>query len=861
MKGARFVRLLTVVFTVLSVMRVHAQSWGGRDYDGEPWVKNVSKPYKVTKGLDGRHIAIWASHGRYYDAEKGGWQWQRPTLFCTNEDLYTQTIVVPYLIPMLENAGAVVFTPRERDWQRHEVIVDNDDHTRLINYIESDIKYPWTDAPRPGFAVHGGKYYDGENPFTAGTARQARTTSSKSKYSQISYQPNLPEAGRYAVYVSYQTVDDGIDDANYTVWHKGQKTEFHVNQLMGGSTWVYLGTFDFDKGCNQYNRVTLTNRSHHHGVVTADAVRFGGGMGNIERDGEVSGLPRCLEGARYSTQWMGMPYSLYVHQNDYKDDINTRSHSLNYVAGGSCYFPDTVGLRVPLELSLAVHSDAGYAPDGRSIFGSLGIYTTEKNGSTHFRSGLSRAASGVLASSLLNNASRDLKARYGNWVVRQLYDRNYSETRLPEVPSAIFETLSHQNFPDMRYGQDPDFKFTLARSIYKTLLHYVCNMHGERHYEIAPLAPQNIKVELGRKGEARLTWTATNDPQERDAEATAFVVYTATGSAGFDNGTFVRNSSYSLKLEPGVLYSFRVVATNKGGCSFPTEVVSACYEPRAAKTILIVNGFHRLSSPAVIDNDSLQGFNIAADAGVTYGRTAGWAGHQLVFNRNHIGREDESGLGYGETELAGMFIGGNDFNYIRTHATAIKAAGEYNIVSCSREWLDGGALPLDRYHMVDIILGLECNDGHSLIKYKTFTPAMQRLLYDYAAKGGALMVSGANIASDMIADNERQFMAQVLKCGSGGKDSSQSETVSGMSRTFDFYRHLNEHHYAAQWPDIVQPTVGATTAMTYAGGSSAAVAYSSNNFRSIALGFPFECIKDEGQQQAVMKEILKFLIQ
>ena len=62
--------------------------------------------------------------------------------------------------------------------------------------------------------------------------------------------------------------------------------------------------------------------------------------------------------------------------------------------------------------------------------------------------------------------------------LRDLYDRNYSETRLPIVPSAILETMSHQNFGDMRYGQDPNFRFTLARSIYKTLLRYI-TQHGD----------------------------------------------------------------------------------------------------------------------------------------------------------------------------------------------------------------------------------------------------------------------------------------------------------------------------------------------------------------------------------------------
>ena len=115
---------------------------------------------------------------------------------------------------------------------------------------------------------------------------------------------------------------------------------------MGGGTWVYLGTFKFDAGSNEFNRVVLTNQSSKRGIVTADAVRFGGGMGNIERGGKVSGLPRNMEGARYYAQWAGMPYSVYsTHNgtNDYADDINTRSKMTNYLGGGSCYMPTTDG--------------------------------------------------------------------------------------------------------------------------------------------------------------------------------------------------------------------------------------------------------------------------------------------------------------------------------------------------------------------------------------------------------------------------------------------------------------------------------------------------------------------------------------
>lgn len=137
------VRLLTTIITLTVAGHLTAQyqdgntrAWGSIEYKDDPWVYRVSRPNNITEGLLNRHIALWASHGRYYDADKGKWVWQRPNLFGTTEDLFTQTIVVPYLIPMLENAGATVFTPRERDWQTHEVIVDNDDRQKAPYYIE-----------------------------------------------------------------------------------------------------------------------------------------------------------------------------------------------------------------------------------------------------------------------------------------------------------------------------------------------------------------------------------------------------------------------------------------------------------------------------------------------------------------------------------------------------------------------------------------------------------------------------------------------------------------------------------------------------------------------------------------------------
>ena len=838
------------------------RTWNGVDYEGKPWVSRASLPYKITDGLQNRHLCIWASHGRYFHVRDSVWKWQRPPLFGTREDLFTQTIVVPYLIPMLENAGAVVFTPRERDWQRNEVIVDNDTPK---GYQEVSGSHAWTPTDSAGFAFHPGAYLDGENPFQAGTARQAKVGGGHQQ-STITWQPTIPQKGRYAVYVSYQTVKESIDDAHYVVWHQGVPTEFVVNQQMGGSTWVYLGTFDFDEGASLQNCVTLSNKSRHHkGVVTADAVRFGGGMGNILRGYTTSGLPRCLEGSRYYAQWAGMPYSVYSSKNgqdDYGDDINARSNMANLLAGGSVFLPDSAGRGVPLELSLAVHSDAGFTKDGKTHTGTLSICTTYLCDSI-LGTGMTRLVSRDLADELLTSVSSDMQRLYGSWQMRELYDRNYSESRSPQIPSAILETMSHQNFADMRYGQDPNFRFNFARSVYKALLRYISRMH-HTSYTVAPLTPNHLRVELTGHGEACVKWNAVDDPDEPTAKPTGFIVYTAIGKGGFDNGQYVKGKekSFTIPVVPGQLYSFKVTAVNDGGESFPSEVVSAMDVPEAQKTILIVNGFHRLASPFVRDNSVEQGFDFEVDPGVTYGRTAGWLGYQTCFTKSTMGKETKNGLGYTNDSLMGQFIAGNDFDYIRTHAEAIASAKRYAIVSCSKEAVEANEVLPVRYNMMDLILGLEKNDGYSLTRYQAFSPMLRRHLQLFTAKGGALLVSGSYIGADMTMPGDQRYLEEVLKCTYGGTnvDSLQRDTITGLGTTFDFYRGLNEDHYAATHPDILQPVAPAYTAMIYADQYSASVAYNGTDYRAFTICFPFECIKSEDKRNMLMRGILKFLL-
>lgn len=836
--------------------------WDGIDYKGKPWVSNISKPNNISLGLSNRHIALWASHGRYYDQKKGLWKWQRPNLFCTTEDLFTQTIVVPYLIPMLENAGATVFTPRERDWQTKEIIVDNDKGVSGEGswYGEHTEKEPWTDTGERGFGFRNGILRDGENPFTMGTARMIRTTKKEDKAIAI-WQPNFKEEGRYAVYVSYQTMPKSVDDAHYIVRHKGQETHFIVNQKMGGGTWVYLGTFDFDKGENPFNCVALTNQSKRKGVVTADAVRFGGGMGNIERGGDISHMPRCLEAARYYAQWAGAPYSIYGNKtgtDDYAEDINTRSLMTNWLAGGSPYVPTKEGKKVPIELSLAVHSDAGYERDGKSLVGSLAICTTSFNDG-RLNSGISRFASQDFIEALRSNVTRDLSKKYKRWNWRYLWDRNYSETRLPEVPSAIIETLSHQNFPDMKLGQDPNFKFTMARSIYKTILRYVSQMH-RRPCIVQPLQPHLFKATLTGDNKVKLSWKAQDDELEPTAVPTSYNIYVAAGSGGFDNGTNVRGTSYTMELEPGVMYRFKVTAVNRGGESFPTSTLSAYYQPGATKTAMVINGFSRLSAPAVRDNIHEQGFDIEEDAGVSYGLTAGWSGKQQCFNKSTMGSTEPNGLGYSGNEMAGNFVMGNTFDYVYTHADAIAATKKYNVVSCTSETVESGIVDLINYDVVDLALGLQKYDANSTVFYKSIPSMLRNKLSAYVLGHGKLIASGAYIGSDLQHDDERVWLESTLKVAYGGV--IHTDTISGikgMGTEFDFYRQLNPTHYAATKCDVLMPVSTAFCPLQYANGMSAGVAYKGNDNATFTMAFPFECIIDRNKRLSIMNGILKFL--
>ena len=895
-------------------------------YPAEPYVN-------ARKGMEGDIIALWASHGRYYKPATATWLWQRPQLFEVTEDTNTMSFILPYVVPMLENAGAYVMLPRERDINRNEVIVDNDTNEEGIVYSQPYYKEmtgsrKWETGEEEGFIYDLPDFRDTENPFENGTYRQTKTVTS-GKPSVAAWYADIPEDGEYAVYVSYKSLPNSTEDAHYTVNYSGGSREFKVNQTMGGGTWIYLGTFPLEAGYSDTEPVvTLSNLSKHADrVVTADAVKIGGGMGNIARsprrsdvfydpstpeslqtsedDDEeidlndenpetkgsvaqqpselpggmaptfkVSGLPRYLEGARYWMQWAGMPeyvYSPYHGNDDYKDDYTARGHWVNYLAGGSRVLPDKDGLNIPVDAAFALHSDAGKRADD-SFIGTLGIYYT--NGGDSYVDGTPRSNSRTLTDMVMRQMVNDIRQTWEpNWTRRSMWDKSYVEARLPEVPTTLIEFMSHQNFADMWYALDPAFRFTVGRSIYKAIGRFVSE-RKDRKFTVQPLPVKNFAIDKIKRGLYRLSWSPEKDKLEASANPTKYLVFERSADElGFHLLGETSSTHFDIQVSDSEIHSFKIVAANEGGLSFPSEVLALREGPTDETPVLIVNGFTRVSGPEHFSSEGQAGFRSDKDFGVPYIRDISFIGYQTEFNRN-------AGESFGRSNgnYASQVIAGNTFDYPYLHGESIAAAGK-GFVSASVGAVEAGDVKLSDYNVIDLILGRQkvtvTGNGNTGMRYSAFPKSLQKQLGSFVSHGGDLMVSGEYVASDLAdyrsADGSQDFSKKVLGVTFAQPGDARSgrvlrKSVAGMNtsvRSADYSNTLNEKNYIVQTPDVLIPSANkGEVFLTFSdSGEAAGVVTKNGKSHTAVMSIPFESITDRGERDKLMKDILDFLNQ
>lgn len=851
----------------------------------QPFIRNISKKYFPLQGLINRNILLWHSHGWYYNNKEDRWEWQRPRLYESVEDLLPMSFVIPYLIPMLQNAGANVFVPRERDTQSNEVVVDNDLNSEIFYFEKNSPLHKWKTGTGVGFSLGNPPYKDNYNPFKSGTYRF--TTADSLATAQVSWIPSIPETGFYSVYISYASSDSNISDAHYSVFHAGGKTDFIINQKIGGGTWLYLGKFKFFEGYNKENgKVVLTNQSvdPDNKFVTADAVRFGGGMGIVARNGKTSGRPKFVEGSRYWLQYAGMPdtlvYNLNDNKNDYNDDYQSRAEYGNYLYGapfGPNKNRNVKGLGIPIDLSLAFHTDAGITKND-TTFGTLSIYSIEDFDTNKvFPDGVSRLANRDLADIIQTQIVNDIRFKYDTvWSRRALMNAKYSEAARPNVPSLLLELLSHQNFLDMKFAKDPRFKFDVARSIYKGMLRFL-SVQYNFDYVVQPLPVNHFSSELNDSGLVTLKWQPVYDPLEPTAKPDKFIVYTRIENGGFDNGVLVDSTEFHLVIDKGKIYSFKVTAVNNGGESFPSEILSVCWLNNNKSPALIINGFDRISGPASIETSKFSGFLSFIDEGVPDKYSINYTGSQYNFNpESQYISNDAPGHGASHAGYETQIIAGNTFDFPFIHGESLKANG-FSFVSSSDESIMDSTININNYKFVDLILGEEKQthwvrshfDSLNGIQFNAFPKKLQRQIKYFCNAGGNLFISGSYVGTDIFMNGDStdiNFASEYLKfkwdtdhAATTGRLISNGKSFFAGEQNLRFNQELNDSIYAAEAPDAITNVEGSEIILRYQENQfPAAVAYK-KNYGVIIFGFPFETILNKEKRNTLMKEIINYL--
>jgi hypothetical protein len=437
----------------------------------------------------------------------------------------------------------------------------------------------------------------------------------------------------------------------------------------------------------------------------------------------------------------------------------------------------------------------------------------------------------------------------------------------------LLELFSHQNFIDMRFGQEPEFRFDVSRAIYKGMLKFLHTQYGIDEV-VQPLPVDHLLAGIREGGDIMLAWQPVPDPLEPTAEADEYRVYTRMNGGGVDNGTPVSDTFFILEdPHPDSIYSFRITAINRGGESFPSEEVSVSVSGSGKGTVLIINAFDRTGGQAWFDDELHSGFMDIIDEGVPYMVDLHKVGSQYDFLKSSPWLDDDSpGHGASYADLEPMVIPGNSFNFSRIHGQSILRSG-YSFVTASDEAVREGMVDLTRYAAVDYLAGEERTSflpkNDSLPRFTVFQGKMLQRLKGYLESGGSILITGAHIATDMHLLGQDSIVSSVLKYKWRTSNASRTGSFyftdplfAGIHEQFTFNTGIDQKLYAVEGADALEPADSAAyTLIRYAENNmSAGVAYR-DKYALVAMGFPFEVIKEAEQRDLVMRKVLKFLLE
>ena len=778
-----------------------------------------------TGALSGRIVFTSGGHG--WTAGASSWSLQRGVLLEMNED-YGNLDQMNLFASYCFNAGAVVVPMRPIGNQTNEVILDNDDVA--VTYSGS-----WSNSAS---AIYFGSPGDVAYRFASLAATETATAT---------YVPTIPAAGFYPVYTWVRHGSDRTSQL-YRVRHTGGESLVRIPHHMVGNGWVYLGTYYFNSGSNSASGAVIISNLQPTptvgSVVIADAIRFGNGMGSVDRGFGVSSYPREEECSRYWVQTslgQGQPATLYdpdlpsVTTDDIDDNVGApirMAREMNREAAENIY----------KRIYISFHSNAG---GSRGVVGLWNDNANFPGTGTPNQFRLAQLTGTEVNNDLVGIGVPPLELAWFNRGSSITTTQTFAFGEINnlslsgEMDATIIEVAFHDDAIDALLLRDPKARNWTARASYQAVLRYM-NEFDAAPLTFLPEPPANVRV-VASGSNMVLNWSAPV-AQGGSGAATGYVVYQSTNGFGFGNPAAVASTSFTFTntVADRDLF-FRVAATNSGGESFPSETVACRRSTNVAATkVLLVNAYDRFErSLNPRQTPTAQSYKPP--------------GHNI-------------NTGTMDRVLPRV---NNAFDYLVAHAQAVGVSGlPYD--SCQNEAVSSGTVLLGGYPIAVWASGQESTAD------ETFSSAEQAAVTTFANNGGALFVSGSDIAWDLDRASgptagDRTFLNNILHADmvNDANDNSGSYTAAAVAGavfagqpaiTFDSG---TNGIYGVRTPDVLTPIgAGATKAMNYGAGSlGAAVQYdgSAGGGRVVFLGFPFETITSFTVRTQYMSTALTFL--
>ena len=452
--------------------------------------------------------------------------------------------------------------------------------------------------------------------------------------------------------------------------------------------------------------------------------------------------------------------------------------------------------------------------------GYSGYNTTARGTETYIHSFEPTPNSDILQSYVHTELINDIHAGWETaWPDRGQKSQDLGELRLLEtMPGVLIENGYHDNPQDVEAEKDPRFNLLSARAIYHGLVRYWNSQDPTVPLVFLPEPPTRLRIRNSGPGQVTASWAPgpTDGTGLLGDLATTYRVYTSADGFGWSAAMSTSNASLVLSgLAPGQLIYVRVAGVNAGGESFPTPVLAARVASNDVAPVLIVYGFDRI-------------------------------------DRFGLVRQFDGAEGYSRR----MFLDRvNRYDYIIQHASGITHAFD----SAVHAAVTNGEVGLGNYAVVDWISGEEQSPDVAL------SAADQALLQSFLESGGALLISGAELGFDLVANGiGPAFYSNALHASFVADDAfvygvgSASGPFAGIAPfSFDDGTHGT---YDADFPDVFTALSPAAPALLYNGGSTAALSYASGPCtRLIYMGFPLETIYPQATRDALMAKAMSFL--